>query len=216
MTKTKILAHKDYLAFSLTSYARRNERFKKELERLVSIFLPKKETEVVDYAGNIEIILPKDEQTATKRALWLINNNSESAKDILRSAAETEPKAIVVGIVGVAIPGPTLGYMKKFNKMSVIVSDQKTGRDKTIARAVADLILKAIRQANNDLSKIEPEMGDWLFGDKEIEIYSAKNTDSIKRDLNGLKIPYSQADDVLAISPVLNLDLANWPIELAS
>ena len=133
-------------------------------------------------------LMPTDSTTATRRAYWLLSELSRGAlpassdmRGLLSAWArdEYEPKNIVLGIVGVAIIGPTLGLIKRKerDRMHVVITDTYTQDSKKVAEAVQhaslNLLAHELQKVHGEAYRLEPELADWFFGEKETVMYTA-------------------------------------------
>ena len=230
-------------ATSLIEYANKDKQFAIYLLHLVSnlqpIFRRNFNTRIKTDKKNCEIITPLDIQTAVRRANWLMEalkekelSGREDTLYVLQEWARNKekefPKNIIIGIrIGVII-GFTLGYTKTSRVASLVLNESaKYGEiseiTKTSLGAMLSLLEIGLQTANGDSKKLEPDMADWFFGDKEINIYTAKKgvIDEITKELSFSKIPHAIAknknNDVLAlaISPIIensNIETL-WQVE---
>lgn len=130
-------------------------------------------------------LIPTDTETATRRATWLVHElerrrvpEESLARGILAAATKgvTDPKAVVLGIVGVAVIGPTLGLVKKKKKrkslLRVVIAESRT--DETLPKLLSlaqqtalALLSTELHAANGNAYRLEPELADWLFSEHE-------------------------------------------------
>jgi len=225
--------HENALCLSLLLYAEKDRLFSEELKNTVRIFLKDEYPKGggFDYDDlNPLILMPKDRSSAVKRAWWLIDSEFQEAKGMLSAFARDEflerpqERQLVVGVVRIAIPGITLGRLKIRKEMIIVIRKDIAGDLNIelagkINQAGSGLLSEAIKRANNNIGRLEPEMGDWLFGDKETAFYSSgkEGMDDIKEDLGRLDIASFEVKDekgtaVLAISPAVNQEYSNWPV----
>ncbi len=129
--------------------------------------------------------LPNSLSSAERRLEWIIGqaetkNNLEILRPLLGWAHVYEkemPKNIVVGIIGMAIPGPTLGLIKKKNPMSFLINKKALKNNlliKEIAQAGVGLVSDIIKETK-DLNKLDPDVYDWFFSDREFSIYKTNS-----------------------------------------
>jgi len=220
------LFYAEAMALSLLKYAEKDSDFAKTLNDLISSNLnffgaP------VEIRDGIEILMPQDTDTATGRAHWLMQAIKEDDIPEARSAGATltawsknrtweSPKQIVVGVIQVAIPGITLGRFKIKRVMPIIISnDIEESRDfelsSKISEATLGVINRAMRMSGGNVHKIEPELGEWFFGDMDLSFKGAPESELIKieNELTDLGILHRavKIDDrlaVIAISPSAN------------
>jgi len=242
-TQTKRpLTYAEALALSLVRFAQKEPAFATILARLFfhfspSLPTPTKKKERILLLGSIEtstdIIMPRSIIAAARKAEWLLGQMAN--KPIAGAAeaagillAQVEPKQLVVGMIQIKIPGITLGKLEKpFIKMPVVVlretvQHHNLSLSRKIVKTCFAVFSRALTLAGNDPKKLEPEFGDWLFGDQAIELYTAdKNVlSTILEELRALDVLYATQTKngepiVLAISPAVLSDVAtlHWDIE---
>lgn len=227
------------LAKSLIVFAAYDKHFGDYLEKRVQKELDTKASGKSEYSGElIQLLLPQTRTQAELRTNWLIRRIQagtipgcqEAERELVNFVADKEapnPKQIVVGIAATSIPGVTLGRISKKVSMSVIVDkDNPPGTDIELAEKTVALshqiLFSSIESAGGDLRQLEPEVGDWFFGEKETRFYQAsrQELERIESEVKGLGIPYavsgkSEGRPVLALSPVVNsaFEREYWQIE---
>lgn len=213
---------KIYIALALVDYARKNNIFAAWLRDLlgnVNIAENLKNNKYNLQDTNLQVLQPENMYTAYKRARWLIDNDEKQAVAILQNGVKnikiTSPKQIVIGIVGLAVPGPTLGILNKKKKMSLIVHPSLVKNAVKLAiktnQASHELFKRSLFKAKNNFDKLEPDMADWFYGDKDIALYKAGAGEfsEIKKTLDELGVEYAEIKDgenalAMAISPLVS------------
>jgi len=214
------------IALALLEYAQKNILFAWELKKLTSK-LPDSYINSAHKQLNKknELLTPSDKLTAMKRSYWLaerINNNSffdtEEIISVLKNGVKnfklSTPQQLVIGIVGLAIPGPTLGIISTKKKFTMIFNPgfaklSKTEIAKKSVQMSLEFMKKSIIKAKK-LENLDPDISDWFFGDKETNFYIATNQQikNIKNRLEELGIPNVETNSIdqkiLAVSPALN------------
>jgi len=102
----------------------------------------------------------------------------------MESNVRTEPVDVVLGVVGVAIIGPTLGLIKKKKKRRSIVrvvvsrdvTDQATAAELT-TKATTALVRSHLLSAGGSLHRLEPEMAEWFMTDQETKAYTTSGSE---------------------------------------
>jgi hypothetical protein len=238
----KLKAHYSVsIASSLIAYAEKNKLFQDQLVHMLHsmpIVLPTyAEFPFIDDYSRYSLLEPKSIRSAELRAQWLmmriadrdLPGSTQAALmliDYIKDKPYENPKQLVVGFVRVAIPGITLGRFKLKNSVSVIVNHKAKKQDaelaKATARVCAGLIAEALTMARGKILKLEPEIADWLFGDRELDLYTATTDEigKIRQELKQTKVmhSYSHGDngiEMLAISPAVNSSYqeSKWNIE---
>jgi len=220
------LSYAEAMALSLLKYSEKDSNFAKTLNDLISSHLNFFGAPVKIRDG-IEILVPKDADTALKRAHWLMQAIKED--DILEAASAgatltawsksrtwESPKQLVVGMIQVAIPGVTLGRFKIKRVMPIVIRNDITGsRDlelsSKISEATLGVINRALTMSGGNVHKIEPELGEWFYGEMELSFKSATESEltKIENELTDLGILHSTINKdgkpaVIAISPAVN------------
>jgi len=224
LLQTKITYGKA-LAISLMAYAKTDEKISSECRRLFSSFLPSSISAYPNIGECIKILVPENSESAMKRARWLFRMVEEKKLPESREVAMVlgawargesweEPRQLVIGVVGVAIPGITLGKIKRRETLIVVAREdvaQTNGIAHKINQVCLSLLSRAFVAAENDIKNIEPEVGGWFFGNRDIDYYTAsgKQMLKIKNDLSSLNVNFTsienaEAPEVLAISPAVN------------
>lgn len=209
-------------AFALLAFAKINSQYRTYLRR---VMLSEQELQAVAipkiFDTSLLLLLPKSYEDARLQTESLLRDKkSVRAKRILLHVLEEEspittPKDVIIGFIGLAIIGPTLGLMKKrmHVEMPVIMEMglEKDIPDEAIAKASLSVLEREIERASKNIKKVEPNTSDWFFGAKGFSLYKAPRTSlgEIAHKLENLDIPYAiteSADEkrVLAISPSVN------------
>jgi len=132
---------------------------------------------------------PADRHDAIRVTHWLMHELEEqpeayTARGVLTTWASTykDPKNLVLGIVGLAVIGPTLGLIdnkkKKKTKLQLVIDETwaqsftpETFVEKTheISQAV---IAKELRSARGKLECLHPDTADWCMGGSGTALYT--------------------------------------------
>jgi len=220
------MSYPEAIARSLVQYAQTDKDFAIRFWQLLA-GLNKIKAELINEYEHVDvsIISPDCEYSSWKRAEWLLerirkyeNEETEAALKILsawaESWSETNEKQVVIGIVGVAIPGITLGLVKRRRPMSVIIRQdikEKSGIEfaKRLAYITNELVAKA-SIAGNDNFGLDPDIADWFYHEKDIVLFAAgrNKLDSIPEELASLGIIHSVIEDdrglaLMAVSPAV-------------
>jgi hypothetical protein len=137
--------------------------------------------------------IPVDQHDAIRVTHWLMQELEEqpeaySARGALAAWAGTykEPKNFVLGIVGLAIIGPTLGILdnkkKKKTKLQLVVDEtwaqsftpeQLVEKTHELSQAV---IAKELRSARGKLECLHPDTADWCMAGSGTKLYCLPQT----------------------------------------
>lgn len=237
---TAVVDHRPFwyseaLALSLLQYAKGNPHFASVLADMAKALpLPINLAPELDISKPVNLLLPIDEAYAVERAEWLIPQLLEnklagaaSASRLLTTWANdpASRRQLIVGVVGVAIPGITLGYISRRLTMSIIVrQDQAKQNELQLARQVSQvslhLVSRSLRQAHGKADQIEPELADWFFGEQAMMFYqaTAEQLKGIETELRRMDVPYAalnkgETTGVMAISPVVNGSALGLPLQ---
>lgn len=237
----KTISYKEAIGISLMEYANMNLDFKDVLFNALGSAKGNLE-HAIKYKNisAIKALMPRDTEDAVLRMNWLLaalyNDRSEEAlrasNTLLAWKKEQEenspdPKQLVVGVIQVAIPGVTLGRIKRKKRKAMILIDKNIYADsnlklsKDINRTVLEMFEMSLAEADNDIKNIEPETLEWFFGEKYISLYYAENSalDTIKNKFDSIKAPCAHLKEnnaikIIAISPVVNEEwLTAWKLK---
>lgn len=137
----------------------------------------------------LRALLPRDPTAAHMRTAWLMGTvlpeRLAGCREVRTHLAwwayarpHEEPKAIVLGIEIGVLPIGIMGKMKrKREPMTVFLRDDGPPPLHTTIREATTLthtlVERALTMARGRTALLEPEMGDWLFGDKPTAYYRA-------------------------------------------
>lgn len=226
----KQVSYYEAVAWALVEYSKNDNQFANYLANKIVSFpnvdkIYKDKEEIV---SNIKLLMPSDFQTAVEKTDWLIKTikiTETEGKKVLyvlksqvKPADLNSPQSLVIGIVGMALPGPTLGVIstKKKKRMSIIVDKKFAQENKiefanTVIKVSHELLKKELIKSNKDIESLDPDIADWFFGDKEIAFYESETEkiNDIKNELNDLNVVFVEKKDnnnnsILAISPAVN------------
>ncbi|MFH0892581.1 MAG: hypothetical protein V1867_07470 [Candidatus Falkowbacteria bacterium] len=224
------------MAGSLLAFAGRDPLFCAELKRLTGD-MAQGPAEPIRLETPSPLFIPADADTAVERAGWLVarlkeniwtNGNGITAglKAGIRGLESSDPRQLIVGIAGLAIPGVTLGLIKKRRRLSVII-DPDLARaapawivaEKT-ARASLGILSLSLALVRHDIKKIEPELADWFYGEREIALYRTDNFSFVKNELEKTGVLFSESGyrgrtALLGLSPAINIEEAprGWKLK---
>lgn len=189
-------------------------------------------TSTITYTEPSIYLVPSDREEAIGIAAWLLNTLPELTTRDAREAVTlarvwaknfTEPKAVVLGIIGVAIIGPTFGLIKKKKEKNSVMrvvmakshfdSLNKKGLTAFIAKHTGVQLASELKNAGGNAMQLHPETFDWTFSDHEVELYTHTKTglqSSIKelKDENLSHTLIKKDNKVIGvvISPMVNDD----------
>lgn len=241
--RTQIMSHAERLALSLIAYAHDDEAFASHLQALVAGFSRSTVTYGETFDASLmtqhePLLTPSTYEHAIRRADWLADQierqslpESPKALALLSvwgiSRTLDEPKAIVLGLKIGVMPIGIFGEQKLQEKMPIIArADVLRGSVTTFtdltARASLSALHKALDQVSGNARLLEPEMGDWLYGEKGLTYYEASATqiETIHKELGNTTVINALVSDedgpaVLAMSPSVNSDYpeAHWDLD---
>jgi hypothetical protein len=192
---------------ALTQYAESNKDFAEWLHTQ----LPDlgRYTQDVPASEVVPGLVPRDEQAAARRAVWLLGEVATAPQEerehvyaLLsqwsRSRAYESPKAVVLGIKVGVLPIGVMGKMgRKHEPMAVIVDRTKRERLgtpamlRTLTSLTNGVVELGLHKAAGQTAHLEPELGDWLFGEKTVTLYTAPKAslEAIERELSEAGAP---------------------------
>jgi hypothetical protein len=224
----------EHLVRGLLTFAEHNEVFADWLHlRLFESSIPFEETLLVTREHQFAL-MPTSLEQAVARALWLVGRVEAQAIEgystvgkllsgFARIREYEEPKAIVLGLEIGVLPIGLMGKMKSRREpMNVIIRDSffHTVSPGELTRQVTSLthhiIERALIDAQGSTAHLEPEIGDWLFGDKQLSLFHAD--EATMRTLGAFlevhHLPYAyhtEEDEYALIVPSPTLYLADLP-----
>ena len=225
-------SYAEVMARGLTRYADTNTAYGQWLSALIVGYMDRLDhSDISDPSTHHEGIVPHAEDLAVRRALWLLDSIAErrmpgykNAGAVLRQWYTTrthdEPKALVLGVMyGVLDFGMIGEPRKKREPMGVLIRhdvlQQVPGLElaNLLNKMTHGVVEQGLIMAQGSTSRLEPELGDWLFGDKALAVYRAEARDlrNIKSHLEHMGAPYAHRTDdlgviALAFSPSLYIN----------
>ena len=218
-------------AYSLVAYAEKDRRFSVFLSTYIDIYLsdysPGHFGSGEEFAGSI---VPKDTQKARERSLWLLSEISIeegecSAGRILKTWQKTyeAPQDLVLGIIGLAIIGPTFGIInkkKKVDSLQILFSEDDlkkssiSGHINLAHSASMELISQSLELVDGDFHRLEPDLQYWFVSDRSLRLGVIRNRSlsSVTEELtkNGVLHCYHKDTggmSAISISPSVRFDI---------
>jgi len=173
-------------------------------------------------------IVPMNQHDAIRVTHWLMQELAEqpeayTARGALATWASTykEPKNLVLGIVGLAIIGPTLGLIqnkkKKKTKLQLIIDqdwaatltpEELVEKTHEISQAV---VAKELRSARGKLESMHPDTADWCMAGSGTKMYQLPQSDVelvfstlVSEQLSHIAIHKNEKLVALGISPSIS------------
>ncbi len=181
----------------------------------------------------IPALLPSDDEAAFNRARWLLGSiadpqhSTHEVESVLsswyRHQEREEPRSLVLGLKYGIVDYGVIGHpRRKYEPMDIIVHDDAAASTPAVqlSRVVATLSHRVVEQglisAGGHTGRLEPVLGDWLFGEKEIVLHAAPRVAlrSIEQAVTSLKAPCGILRDergVAAVALTPTLDLTDLP-----
>jgi len=133
------------------------------------------------------------------------------------------PQAIVFGIIGMAIIGPTLGMIKKRKKkrggMRVILAEIEAKRAtkqvfELAQHASTALLGNELAAVNGNAYRLDPELAEWLFVDQETRLFTGTNLElaTLAKLLKHDRLPHfvlknDKGIQAIAVAPAVSDEL---------
>mgnify|MGYP001824198399 CR=1 FL=1 len=179
-------------AHALISYAETDTAFAESL----AWYIQSQEWPMAGRSESISsiYIAPSDQAAAVRSTHWLmLQLDSQPEAYVARGELATwadqfaQPKNLVLGIVGLAIIGPTLGLIenkkKKKSKMKLIVK-KDWASSLTTAKLVEktqsisqQMVAKELRSARGKLENLHPDTADWCMAGSDTKLYQTDQAD---------------------------------------
>lgn len=220
-------------AAALVSWAQKNAQFATELYAITHAITPA-DSQFPKSPGTW--VMPADDEAALQRARWLVCectkrplHTTTAARSLLTTWRSTyeDTQDVVLGIVGVAIIGPTLGLVKKKKKKKSVLriacntAIKNSSRAKIAAyaqHASLQLLSSELATVGGNAYRLDPELAEWLFTDQTSRLFTLDETELINTAqwLTDNHLPhalYKEGDRAiaLAVSPCVSetLDLGS-------
>lgn len=219
--------YSESLAMALLLFAQSDESFKSTLAE--HVYPNNEDLQAPQAPQSLPLLFPQSKEVALKRASWVLKHGSNESHKILQEAVKDRPydspKAIVLGITLGVLPVGIFGHDKPGKKVTVISAQSMTDTGTIIrggVRSSLNVLERSIQNAGGDLAKVDPDMSDWFFGEKNLEFFKAtKDTIlSMQQELSHLDIPHALIQDehgplMIAISPAINPETLtlDWDLE---
>lgn len=183
-TRTHLSAYVE----GLILFAEQNPSFKKELiKTTTNIISADERLPAVTPSPLGRYCIPRNNKEALRRLDWLSYTLQRApllhtaARSRIETYADTkkntrqDPQDVVLGIVGLAIIGPTLGLIKKneLTKMCVVLrNDLEEDEVHTCAHQLPfELLSLETQQADGNVYRIEPTLADWFYGERKTSFH---------------------------------------------
>lgn len=183
-------------ASSLVRFAYHDAEFATYFAALIKQNLPRDLLMAPATLHSTPFYLPADSDTAKARAEWLMSEllyfpsyrTDPVAQALVNWASEREtPKDVVLGIIGLAIIGPTLGLVKKKKKKKnqmrigvdrlTLQSASRTQLTELCQQASMSLLGNELAMVGGDTNRLDPELAEWLFVDQQTALYETRGKD---------------------------------------
>lgn len=225
------MSYAEATAQALLLYAKTNTAFSSWFVELLlqSPTLQQEQTTIVRKTQRGVLYL-RDEYTAVRRAVWLLDAlqnkrlpEYEYTIQLLTSWAHEQDRNarqfVVLGLQYGILNYGVIGYPKRRNEpMHVLIRDDvvKQAGLGTIAQACTKLSASIVEQgliaSQGKAHHLEPELADWLFGDKHIVVLTGtiQTLHAVQKTVSQEQIPHTTLTDDkgvthLATTPALYL-----------
>lgn len=228
-TEYAIFTYADTLVYSLITYALKNRDFSAWFTTEILSFPHTKNISPQNTIPTVPIAILSETQ-AVQRAVWLFDAlqhahilGHERATATLvgwaHTREKTEPKMAILGLkYGVLNFGIWGHPLKKDTPIHILIQNTVySASDSTrIAKQCVCVTNKLLEQAllttRGNVYRLEPEMHDWLFGEKHIVLHTgtARTLTSIVREAERFSIPTALLENnaevaYVALSPTCSL-----------
>lgn len=225
-------------ATALTQYATKDAAFSRFLYAATEQLAASSASSGSHSATAPTWLVPRSAAAAVARTHWLLDElalrpDGETAAATLLSWRERiDPKDAVIGIVGIAIPGPTLGIIqtkKKPKSVMPIITTAQTARSTDPAslatlsiQTSVGLLGQQLRVAGGSAYRLVPELADWCFALQPTQLAAVPDRAMLEALITHLRsesLPHychEKAGEVLAVAicPSVERDLlAQYPLE---
>lgn len=217
-------------AVALIAYAEKDSLFAESLAHHIQ----KKKwqiTELISYPTPSRHLIPQTKHDAIQETHWLLqilddNQTAKTTKDILNNWARhyESPKDFVIGIVGVAVIGPTLGIISKKKKrksiLNIVIEDNWYKKQSSLSlaehvqTASMQVIAKELKLAGGNIYRLHPNTAEWFLEEPLTKIYltnqeelKAVKTTCLSEKLSHYNLKEETGLEIMtAISPTVKED----------
>ena len=213
-TETWLLQH----ALGLLAYAATDEAFAESFAHHIQAY-NWYSLKISADATATQYVTPRTLTDSIRTTNWLLQQLDDRpevtvARGLLATWADSykQPKNLVLGIVGLAIIGPTLGILdtpkKKKTKMQIVIDRQLLAtlspeelveQTHNISQAV---LAKELRLARGKLEDLHPDTADWCMAGSGTKLYPATKAELAAIDDVADTLHYkimNEADQVIAL-----------------
>jgi hypothetical protein len=180
-----------------------------------------------------QYLLPHSTAHADEIADWVLHElathpEARIARGLLaRWADSDEPHNLVLGIVGLAVIGPTLGLIenkkKKRSRLQILISDEYAGRHNAVQlaqkthKASQQLIATELRRAAGKVTSLHPDTAEWCMGtaDTQVTVTDPATLIHVLSEARVQSFPYhcsssnGRTPELVAISPSVRDEFVN-------
>lgn len=228
--QSRTLSYTEYVAHALIHFAEGNQAFRAWFVSAIPEF-PN-----VEHCGE-EVFSPTPpltilhEDVAVRKALWLLDTTQRDMGVEARrtqgmlatwkhAQARDEYSVIILGLKYGVLNYGIFGHPKRYHEPLDIVIRDEYAQTTPVAKLLQNslqlgmsIVEQGLVAAGGIAGKLEPELHDWLFGEKKVVLHTcAPNTlESLFQELQTLKVPAAfhtneQGVSMLAISPAIYLN----------
>lgn len=232
------LSYTDRIAHTLIHFAEKNPSFLSWFVDAIPIYSS------TEYDVNYSISYTKlheisNEQLAVRKALWLLDKiqniqTRENRKthtmlsEWKKEQDQDEVNFIVLGIKYGVLDYGIVGHPKRFHEpLDIVIREDiaNTKKSTTLVKESLNLGMSIVEQAlvsaNGIVGKLEPELHDWLFGEKNVVLHTCTKKTITKLAQEAKEIGYptaSRTDEqglsILALSPAVYINDLQYSTEL--
>ena len=191
------------LSLGLRIFAEANKEFNTFLQSIRENFGEYKYSfvENEEFTNGVRLLIPPHLIAAKMRLEWLIknmktqkNNVTETLANILFSecpAVFVAPKSPIWGLKYTRKYGPAFGDMisdrTTTTQVVLLHSSCNNWKKFELAKAIhyvgTGVLSECFKKANYSFENLEPEVSDWLLGDREIEVYIVNDDNQFREAL---------------------------------
>ncbi len=220
---------------ALMAYSKIDDKFSSFFRYYIDIYLPGTAVAECSVKTSTEDpyhhpLLPASREMARERAVWLLRELAfhypeDETRKVLRtwSGRQEEPKDAVIGIVGIAILGPTFGIIRrkrKLDSMQVIFSEElidemsMSERINFTNQVSMKLLCESLERVNGRVDRLEPELQYWFISDRTLKLGTLKveQMKEVLRNIENEEVPHTIEEaegsiKALALSPSVRIDI---------
>ncbi|MFP4022520.1 MAG: hypothetical protein ACLFTS_01565 [Candidatus Paceibacterota bacterium] len=218
-------------AYSLIAYTAKSKSFSSFLKTYIDVYLTDHSYGELRSENRFsKSLIPRNDQNARERTFWLLSEITLEGRETKAgytlktwSKMNEDPQDLVIGIVGLAIIGPTFGIInkkKKLDSLQIIFSEKDLEKCSVsdyigLAHSASlELVSESLALVDGNFHRLEPDLQYWFVSDRSLRLGVMKEKDllDVSGNLNEQGIPHCYSKDAngrsaISISPAVRFNI---------